>query len=101
MENKREKKKKTLNFMFDIYKKSHPQRKEDLDELKSYAFTRIDKCPNVEEGIYCNTCKIHCFKEDEKEEMRKIMKFSGPRMMIYHPILAMDHLISTIKYKDK
>ena len=31
------------------------------------------------------------------EQIRKVMRFSGPRMLLYHPITAIKHIIDTIK----
>ncbi len=28
-----------------------------------------------------------------KEKIKTVMRFSGPRMLIYHPIMAIRHLI--------
>ena len=36
---------------------------------------------------------IHCYKPDMKEKMREVMRYAGPRMMWYHPIAAIKHLI--------
>ena len=32
-------------------------------------------------------------EEKEKEEKIQVMRFSGPRMLLHHPILAIWHLI--------
>ena len=41
----------------------------------------------------CKKCPIHCYKPDMKEKMREAMRYAGPRMMWYHPIAAIKHLI--------
>lgn len=92
-----EKRKKILSAMFDIYIKKHPEEVKSVDSLKSYAFQRIEKCPNKGKNIYCSSCTIHCFPEYERAHMKKIMRFAGPRMMIYHPLMALDHAFASIK----
>lgn len=36
-----------------------------------------------------------------KEKIRQVMKYSGPRMMIYNPRLAIQHISETIKNKHQ
>lgn len=52
------------------------------------------KCgPYGEEKPTCNKCPIHCYKPEPKEQMRLVMRYSGPRMLLKHPILAVRHLL--------
>jgi len=62
-------------------------------ELMQYAFARLEHCPFGERKTTCRRCPIHCYKADMKELMRKVMRFSGPRMLWYHPVAAIRHLI--------
>lgn len=66
-------------------------------ELLDYAKIRNEKCPFMAEKTFCANCKIHCYKPKMKEEIRRVMRFCGPRMLLVHPILAVSHLICTIK----
>ncbi|EPS46529.1 hypothetical protein CFSAN002368_27832 [Clostridium botulinum A1 str. CFSAN002368] len=34
-----------------------------------------------------------------KEKVIEVMKFSGPRSLIYNPKIAFEHLVDNIKYK--
>jgi hypothetical protein len=99
MEGNFEKKKKVLEAMFDIYIKKNPKEKDVADDLKKYSLARLEKCPNIEKDIYCKSCKIRCYSKENQEKIKKVMRFSGPRMIIYHPFMAFDHLISNIKNK--
>jgi hypothetical protein len=36
-----------------------------------------------------------------REKIREVMKFSGPRMIFHHPIMAIKHVIETKKEKQK
>jgi hypothetical protein len=36
-----------------------------------------------------------------REKIKEIMRFSGPRMIFYHPIMAIRHLIESKKEKQK
>lgn len=62
-------------------------------ELLEYAEVRLDRCPYGEEKPTCNKCPIHCYKPEPKEQMRLVMRYSGPRMLLKHPILAVRHLL--------
>lgn len=40
----------------------------------------------------CRLCPIHCYKPAMKERMREVMRYAGPRMLLYHPAAALRHL---------
>lgn len=89
--------KKTILAMINLYcKKNHNSNGslcDSCNDLKDYALKRLDYCPFGENKPVCNDCEIHCYKKDKREEIKKVMRFSGPRMLFYHPILAIQHLI--------
>lgn len=68
----------------------------ECHELLSYAMQRIDKCPFQSDKPTCVKCTIHCYKTKMREQVRQIMRYSGPRMIIFHPILALQHLTDGI-----
>ena len=70
-------------------------------ELTEYALFRLEKCPFKKNKKFCNFCRIHCYKPDMKEKIRKVMKYSGPRMMFVDPVFAFSHVIQLIQYKRK
>lgn len=41
----------------------------------------------------CNQCPNHCYAPDKREEIRAVMRFSGPRMLLVHPVAAIRHLL--------
>jgi hypothetical protein len=73
---------------------------DECKELLIYSEARIRKCPHYKSKIPCKNCSVHCYREPYKEKIRKIMRFSGPRMILYHPILALYHILSLFK-KDQ
>jgi len=90
-----ERERKTISLMIDMYCKSEHEREELCDEcrkLKDYAFFRLSKCPFQEQKPACQNCKIHCYKPDMKEFVKKVMRKSGPKMMWKHPYLAAMHV---------
>ncbi len=36
-----------------------------------------------------------------REKVKKVMKYSGPRMLLHHPILAIHHVIDGRKEPEK
>lgn len=58
-----------------------------------YATKRLASCPYGEEKPTCENCQIHCYGPTEREQARVMMRYAGPRMMIYHPIRAVRHLL--------
>ncbi|WED24433.1 nitrous oxide-stimulated promoter family protein [Vibrio sp. JC009] len=86
---------KTLVAMMNIYCRNHHQTKvlcSECEELLNYAETKLDRCPYGQEKPACNKCPIHCYKPAEKEQMRAVMRYAGPRMLLRHPLLAIRHL---------
>ena len=61
--------------------------------LRTYARQRLQKCPFQEGKTTCARCPVHCYKPQMREEIRAVMRYAGPRMLLRHPILAMLHLL--------
>lgn len=60
-------------------------------ELLDYATDRLEHCKFGKQKPSCKTCPIHCYRPDMRETMRKVMRYSGPRMILYAPGLAFKH----------
>ena len=90
-------------LMIDLYCKKKHKNKECIEcmELKDYVSLRLSKCPFGENKSFCSNCKIHCYKKDMREKIREVMRFSGPRMLFHHPILAIKHVIESKREKKK
>lgn len=73
----------------------------DCAALDSYARERSDKCPFMETKTFCSNCKVHCYKSEMREKIRAAMRFSGPRMMFHHPVMAVRHVLETKKEKKR
>lgn len=97
---------KTVNLMIDLYcHKKHKTKKgqtcKDCQELKDYCAYRLSLCPWGDKKPFCSNCTIHCYNKEHRERIREVMRFSGPRMLFHHPILAIKHVTQTIKQKRK
>ena len=94
--------KKTIKAMIKLYCKDHHGNQKDklcseCKELFEYAIMRLDKCPFKEKKTTCAKCSIHCYKPNMRTKIRAVMKYSGPRMLLKHPILAFHHMIDGFK----
>lgn len=69
--------------------------------LLDYARQRSEKCPFMEEKNFCVNCRVHCYQPEKRDAIRKVMRFSGPRMLFYHPLLAIWHLICSKREKRR
>jgi hypothetical protein len=87
---------KTVAVMIADYCRSHHIKKRlclDCEKLLDYALESLKKCPYQDGKTTCAKCPVHCYKPEMRESIRKIMRYSGPRMIYKHPILAVYHLI--------
>ena len=95
-----EKDKVTIKKMIDIYCKDKHGSKDklcqDCSELLEYSWRRLELCRHGENKPTCGKCPIHCYKPDMREKIRKVMRYAGPRMIIYHPLEALKHLLQSI-----
>ena len=104
VQTKREREKETVTLMIRLYcRKKHggKERCPECAELDAYARLRSDKCPFMETKTFCSNCKVHCYKKDMREKIREVMRFSGPRMIFHHPIMAIRHVIESKKEKKR
>ena len=61
--------------------------------LMAYARLRLEKCRYGADKPTCAKCATHCYKPALRERVREVMRYSGPRMLKRHPVLAVAHLV--------
>lgn len=101
---KREKEKRTVRFMIGIYCRRKHKTKDDMlckecQELADYAIARVEHCPHMADKTFCSRCETHCYKPEMREKIRQVMRFSGPRMMIYCPKMCIKHKLEEMRKK--
>lgn len=105
IQTKREREKAMVSEMIALYCKKQHGRKNGLcsecKALDTYARQRSDKCPFMETKTFCSNCKVHCYKPEMQEKIRTVMRFSGPRMIFHHPVVAVRHILETRKEKKR
>lgn len=98
---KRKKEKEMLGLMIRVYCRGKHKHKKGLcpqcEELQEYAWTRTDKCPFMKTKTFCSACKVHCYIPEMREKVKEVMKYAGPRMLLYHPWTAIKHMGVTIQ----
>lgn len=114
----------TLGLMLEIYCKGHHDESE-REEVKSpasllgayegrhtpklckscnahliYGETRRALCP-YDPKPNCKNCETHCYKPDEQAFQREMMRYVGPRTMLYPHIWkdAFKHIKNTVNTK--
>lgn len=63
------------------------------EELLRYAHARLSHCPFGEQKGTCKQCRIHCYQPAMREKMKQVMRFAGPRMLLYAPWKTIQHLL--------
>ncbi len=71
----------------------------DCEKILAYARHHIDRCPHMETKTFCAFCKTRCYGPGERETMKKIMRFSGPRMLLVSPSAALYHLLLSVRHR--
>lgn len=64
--------------------------------LLDYAHIRLERCKFGNDKSTCQKCPVHCYKPQMREKMKEVMRWSGPRMILYHPVDAVKHIIRNI-----
>ncbi len=96
--------KKTIKAMTRIFcRANHRPRNEvcaDCGELLEYSSERLDRCPYGESKPTCAKCPIHCYNSEMRQKVREVMRFSGPKMILRRPYLAMMHVVDGMRRKN-
>jgi hypothetical protein len=79
----------------------HPQQADGLCDrcagLMDYAENRLAKCPYGQAKPTCAKCPIHCYKKRQREQVREVMSYAGPRMPLRHPWHAFIHVFDKLR----
>lgn len=98
-----EEEKEIVSLMIKLYcqKKHHTKGQlcHECQELLAYVDMRLKKCPFGDKKSFCSNCKIHCYEKNKREKIKEVMRFSGPRMLFYHPLWALKHVKESVKEK--
>lgn len=79
----------------------HSQPCAGCDGLFRYATNRLERCVYGREKPACKNCPIHCYHTHKRRQIREVMRYAGPRMMIKYPLKALRHKIEEVIYQLK
>ncbi|MFA7116675.1 MAG: nitrous oxide-stimulated promoter family protein [Bacteroidales bacterium] len=88
-ETKIHKEQRIVSKMIDIYARKYDF--PEAEELKAYAIEKLEHCTFGENKPSCRKCPIHCYKTDMRTLIKKVMRYSGPRMIFYAPLEIFKH----------
>ncbi len=89
--------KQTVRQMIHMYCRNKEGNRElcpDCRRLTDYAMQRLSACPFGNGKSTCRKCTVHCYSPSMRLRMRDVMRFAGPRMLLYHPIAAVRHIMA-------
>ena len=88
--------KRTVEKMIRLYCRRKEGNRElcpSCSELLEYAVVRLSRGRFGNDKRTCQKCPVHCYKPVMRDKMREVMRWAGPRMMLYHPVDAIRHLV--------
>ena len=92
-----EREKRVVSRMIELYchkKLGMTEVSSEYSQLMEYAHRRLDGCKFGAKKPACKRCPIHCYKPEMRQKIREIMRWAGPRMIIYDPVAAIRHLLN-------
>ncbi len=94
-----------IKVMILMYCQKHHGSKDELCELCTqtleYCSIKYEKCHYGDKKPPCSLCSTNCHNLEIRKSIRDIMRYSGPRMFIYHPILAIQHTYHVLIWKKR
>ena len=100
-EKKRAREQRVVEEMITLYCRAHHHRGTrcaQCEELAEYAPDAHGEMPRSwRTKTFCSNCRVHCYDQAHRQRIKEVMRFSGPRMLMHHPLLALSHLIESKK----
>ncbi|MDX9899681.1 MAG: nitrous oxide-stimulated promoter family protein [Spirochaetia bacterium] len=88
--------KRTIEFMIRYYcarKHGSTEPCPECSELLAYSLSRLDVCRHGDSKTSCRRCPTPCYAPRQRETMRRVMGFVGPRMLFLRPLLAINYAL--------
>lgn len=87
---------KTIEAMVRLYCRGHGHCERapicaNCAALLRYAKRRLERCVFGDAKPTCANCVVHCYNTNMREQVRTMMRWAGPRMLLRHPLLALLH----------
>jgi hypothetical protein len=99
------KEKETVEKMIRLYcEKKHVPSDSSLcfecQNLLEYSHQRLEQCQYQDDKPTCRKCPVHCYRPTMREEIRRVMRFSGPRLVLRAPLDWIRHQIHDLDDVD-
>jgi len=88
---------KMVKIYCDRFHKADGELCADCQDLAEYAVECVTRCQYGEDKPACGLCPTNCFREGCYTQIAAIMRYSGPRMLLKHPLLAFSHIYDAIR----
>lgn len=100
-----EREKETVEKLIRLYcEKKHKMPRGNLcsecQNLLEYSQVRLERCRYQEDKSTCRKCPTHCYNPTMREEIRQVMRFSGPRLALRAPADWIRHQFADRKEKE-
>jgi hypothetical protein len=84
-----------------VYGRKTPALCDECEAHLTYAEKRRAYCPQNPKP-FCANCETHCYKSDEREWQRQMMRYSGPKSWKSgHAIDGIRHVLETRKHRKE
>jgi len=96
-----EREKLIVRKMIELYCRHHLKQNtlpDDYNHLAEYACNRLDQCKYGEKKAACKFCPTHCYAPKERQQIRELMRWVGPRMIWYAPKDTFIYFFYKFKY---
>ena len=103
---RREREKRTVSQMISLYCAGHHAKEGAVETgyageamcseckmLDDYCVLRTERCRSMATKTSCDKCGNQCYAAAQKEKVREVMRYAGPRMLRKHPVAAVRHLL--------
>jgi hypothetical protein len=82
-----------------LYGRKPPRLCPDCEAHLAYGEKRRAYCPKNPKP-FCANCDVHCYRSEEREWQRQMMRYSGPRSAFRgHAIDGIKHVVETRRHK--
>ena len=96
-----EREKETLRHTIVLYCRGHHDTASepcaDCGRLLEHAVQCLERCPYQQDKPVCGICPTHCYEPAARERIRRMMRFTGPRMLVRHPVLTILHIADALR----
>jgi Nitrous oxide-stimulated promoter len=85
---------KTIVAMIGIYCAGQRHGSElcaECQGLLDYVGLRLERCRFGPEKPTCANCPVHCYQRVRRQQIKKVMRYAGPRMVWRYPLLSLRH----------